>query len=211
MTTKTKALAIATSLLMAGVLSPIQPSNAALPSPFEIELKAATKVSIGQAVPIAIPDCKIVVKKKKYITTCTYEKFIVTVNSFKFEKRTTPIDVEVSVYAVDLKMENYSKQIDAGLEVGALLRCKNQRGGSDFYADGINPQNVPAGSELSGVVLASFPDDLSVAECQMPTLWISLFGAGVDMKDKALVAAVKKKKLASRAYIPLTPEMLAGA
>jgi len=211
MKTKSKALAITTSLLIAGVLSPVQPSNAALPSPFKIELKAATKVSIGQAVPMAVPDCKIVYKKKKYSTKCTYEKFIVTINSFKFANRTTPIDREVSVYAVDLKMENYSKKIDAGLEVGALLRCQNQRFGSSFYADGIDPQNVPAGSELSGVVLASLPDDMSVAECQMPTLWISLFGAGVDMKDKAVVAEVKKKKLVSRGYIPLTSEMLAGA
>jgi hypothetical protein len=210
MTTKTKALAVATSLLMAGILSPIQPSNAALPSPFEIEMKAATKVSIGQAVPIAISDCQIVLKKKKYVTTCKYEKFIVTVNSFKFDKRTTPIDREVSVYAVDLKMENYSKKFDTGLEVGALLRCKNQKGFSSFYADGMDPQNIPAGSEVSGVVLASLPGDVSVEECQMPTLWITLSGYGVVLSDKSIVAEVKKKKLASRAYIPLTAEMLAA-
>ena len=45
----------------------------------------------------------------------------------------------------------------------------------------------------------------------MPTLWIGLFNAGVDMKDKVVVAEAKKKKLVSRAYIPLTPEMLAGS
>jgi len=31
------------------------------------------------------------------------------------------------------------------------------------------------------------------------------------MKDKAVVAEAKKKKLVSRAYIPLTPEMLAAS
>ena len=149
--------------------------------------------------------------KGKFTTKCTYEKFLVTINSFKFDRRTTPIDVEVSVYAIDVKLENYSKKTDAGLDVGALLRCKNEKTYSPFYSDSIDPQDVPAGSELSGVIYSSLPDDFSVEQCQMPTLWIGLFNAGVDMKDKAVVAEAKKKKLVSRAYIPLTPEMLAGS
>jgi len=197
-------LLIATSSLLS------LPSAIALPSPLEVELKAATRVGFGKPISIAIPDCKLVVKNKKYSTQCKFEKFVVTVNSFKFVKRTTPIDVEVSVYAIDLNMENYSKNIDSGLDVGALLRCKNERTYSPFYSDGIDPQDVPAGSEVSGVVFASLPDDLDEESCQIPTLWISLFGAGVDMKDKAVVAEAKKKKLISRAYIPLTKAMLSG-
>jgi len=185
--------------------------SAALPSKFELELKAATKVEFGKAIPMAIPDCKFLKVKGKYTTKCTYEKFLVTVNSFKFDRRSTPIDVEVSVYAIDVKLENYSKKIDAGLDVGALLRCRNEKTYSSFYSDSIDPQDVPAGSELAGVIYSSLPDDFSVEQCQMPTLWIGLFNAGVDMKDKAQVAEVKKKKLVSRAYIPLTPEMLAAS
>ena len=185
----------------------VQPFAHALPSPFEIELKAATKISLGKPTALAVPTCKIQVKNKKYINSCTYGKFIVTVNSFRFAKKETPIDVEVSVYAIDLKMENYSK-IDSGIDVGALLRCKNSQSYSPFYSDGIDPQNVPAGSELSGVVLASLPGDLSPFSCQMPTLWLSLFNSGVDMKDKVMLAEVNKKKLIARAYIPLTQSML---
>ncbi|MCX6448788.1 MAG: hypothetical protein NTV18_06605 [Actinobacteria bacterium] len=186
-------------------------ASAALPSKFELELKAATKVEFGKAIPMALPDCKFVKVKGKFTTKCTYEKFLVTINSFKFDRQSTPIDVEVSVYAIDVKLENYSKKTDAGLDVGALLRCKNERTYSPFYSDSINPQDVPAGSELSGVIYSSLPDDFSVEQCQMPTLWIGLFNAGADMKDKAVVAEAKKKKLVSRAYIPLTPEMLAGS
>ena len=185
-------------------------ASAALPSKFELELKAATKVEFGKAIPMALPDCKFVKVKGKFTTKCTYEKFLVTINSFKFDRRSTPIDVEVSVYAIDVKLENYSKKTDAGLDVGALLRCKKERTYSPFYSDSIDP-DVPAGSELSGVIYSSLPDDFSVEQCQMPTLWIGLFNAGVDMKDKAVVAEAKKKKLVSRAYIPLTPEMLAGS
>jgi len=186
-------------------------AQAALPSKFELELKAATKVEFGKSIPMALPDCKFLKVKGKYTTQCTYEKFLVTVNSFKFDRRSTPIDVEVSIYAIDVKLENYSKKIDAGLDVGALLRCKNERTYSSFYSDSIDPQDVPAGSELSGVIYSSLPDDFSAEQCQMPTLWIGLFNAGVDMKDKAQVAEVKKRKLVSRAYIPLTPEMLAAS
>jgi hypothetical protein len=195
--------------LVAAAFNPTA-ASAALPSKFELELKAATKVEFGKAIPMALPDCKFLKVKGKYTTKCTYEKFLVTVNSFKFDRRSTPIDVEVSVYAIDVKLENYSKKIDAGLDVGALLRCKNEKTYSSFYSDSIDPQDVPAGSELSGVIYSSLPDDYSVEQCQMPTLWIGLFNAGVDMKDKLQVAEVKKKKLVSRAYIPLTPEMLAG-
>ena len=201
-----KSLAVA--LLATTFLS--LPNAVALPSPLEVEIKAATKVGFGKPIPMAVPDCKIVLKNRKYSTSCKFEKFVVTVNSFEFVKRTTPIDVEVSVYAIDLKMENYSKKIDSGIDVGALLRCKNEKTYSPFYSDGIDPQDVPAGSEVSGAVYASLPDDLDAESCLVPTLWISLFGAGVDMKDKAVVAEAKKKKLISRAYIPLTKAMLSG-
>jgi len=206
-----KSASIFVSLVLAVPTFSATSASAALPSKFEAELKAATKVEIGKAIPMALPDCKIVRQKKKFVSKCTYEKFVVTINSFKFDRRTTPIDVEVSVYAIDVKLENYSKKTDAGLDVGAFLRCKNEKTYSPFYSDSIDPQDVPAGTELSGVIFSSLPDDFSVEQCQMPTLWISLFNAGVDMKDKAVVAEAKKKKLVSRAYIPLTPEMLAAS
>ena len=196
-------------MILVGVLFPVQSANA-LPSPFEKELQAATKVDFGKTVEMALPTCTYAMKNKKYVMNCKYEKFLVTINSFEFQRRYTPIDVEVSIYAIDMKLENYSKKRDSGLDVGALLRCKNQKNGSSFYSDSIDPQDIPAGSELSGIVYASLPDDLSAEACQMPTLWISLTNSAVDMKDKALVAAIKKKKLVSRAYIPLTPEMLAA-
>jgi hypothetical protein len=206
-----KSASILISLTLAAPAFSATTANAALPSPFELELKAATKVELGQAVPMALPDCKIVRQKKKYVSKCTYEKFVVTVNSFKFDRRSTPIDTEVSIYAIDIKMENYSKKLDSGLDVGALLRCKNEKTYSSFYGDSIDPQDIPAGSQLSGFIYSSLPDDYSVEQCEMPTLWISLFNSGVDMKDKAEVSGAKKKKLVSRAYIPLTPEMLAAA
>ena len=187
-------------------------ASAALPSKFELELKAATKVEFGKAIPMALPDCKFVKVKGKFTTKCTYGKFNVTVNSFKYQgTRTAFSDVINNVYAISIKMENYSQTINSGLDVGAVLRCKNEKTYSPYYmdeADSINPQDVPAGSELSGVVYASLPDDFTPEQCQMPTLWIAPFNSGVDLKDKDQLAAVKKKKLIARAYLPLTPEML---
>lgn len=187
-------------------------SNAALPSPFELELKQATKIEFGKANSIALPDCKFVIVKKKYTTKCTYGKFVVTVNSFKYHStRTAFTEVVNNVYAISIKMENYSKTINSGLDVGAVVRCKNEIKYSPFYRDepdSIDPQDVPAGTELSGVIYASLPDDFTPEQCQMPTLWLAPFSSGVDLKDKAQMAEVKKKKLIARAYIPLTPAML---
>ena len=75
-------------------------------------------------------------------------------------------------------------------------------------ADSINPQDFPSGSELSGVVYASLPDDFTPEQCQIPTLWIAPFNSGVDLRDKAQLLEVKKKKLIARTYLPLSPDML---
>jgi hypothetical protein len=210
-----KSASIFVSLVLAVPTFSVTSASAALPNPFELELKAASKVTFGKGIPIALPDCKFAKVKGKFTTKCTYGKFIVTVNSFKYHgSRQAFTDVVNNVYAIDIKMENYSKKIDSGLDVGAVLRCKNEISYSPFYrdeSDSIDPQNVPAGSELSGVIYASLPDDFTPEQCQMPTLWLEPFNSGVDMKDKAQVAEVKKKKLISRAYIPLTPEMLAAS
>jgi hypothetical protein len=198
-------------LLLISFFSYIPPSFA-LPSPFEQELKLATKIEFGKPYPIALPDCELVVVKGRYKSKCSYGKFLVTVNSFKYHgTRTAFTDVLNNVYAISIKMENYSKTIDSGLDVGAVLRCKNEIKYSPFYrdeADSIDPQDVPAGTELSGVIYASLPDDFSPDQCQMPTLWLEPFNSGVSLKDKAQLAEIKKRKLVARAYLPLTPELL---
>lgn len=196
-------IAIVSSSLITAPLA-----SAALPSPFEIELKLATKVKLGQAVSMAVPKCKIVKQKSKFVTKCSYEKFVVTINSFTFKDIRTPIDVETASFAIDLKMENYSSR-DTGIDVGMLLRCKSSRDRSSFYSDGFDPQSIPAGSEDAGIVISSFPDEIALEKCQMPTLWISLTNSEVNLKDKTMVAEMKKKKLIGVAYIPLTPVLLA--
>lgn len=207
-----KSLSILISAIMVISTLHLASARAALPSPFELQLKQATKLQFSKANSIALPDCQFVVVKKKYTTKCTYGKFIVTVNSFKYHGTRMAFSDKVNnVYAISLKMENYSKTINSGLDVGAVLRCKNEKTYSPFYrdeADSIDPQDVPAGTELSGVVYASLPDDFTPEQCQMPTLWIAPFSSGVDLKDKAQLVEVKKKKLIARAYLPLTPEML---
>jgi len=212
MKSKIKYVSILISTIMFFTTFNLASSSAALPSPFELQLKQATKLQFGKVNSIALPDCNFVVVKKKYTTKCTYGKFNVTVNSFKYQgTRTAFSDVINNVYAISIKMENYSRTINSGLDVGAVLRCKNEKTYSPYYmdeADSINPQDVPSGSELSGVVYASLPDDFTPEQCQMPTLWIAPFNSGVDLKDKDQLAAVKKKKLIARAYLPLTPEML---
>ena len=59
-------------------------ASATLPSAYDAKLKLATKVGFGQAIPLAVPSCKIVKVKSTYSEKCTYEKFIITINSFKF-------------------------------------------------------------------------------------------------------------------------------
>lgn len=186
-------------------------ASADLPSAYEAKLKLATKVSFGQAISLAVPKCKFVKVKSKYSEKCTYEKFTITVNSFKFNDRRTSITVEESSYAIDIKMENFSSQ-ETGLDVGEFLKCKSSRSGSPFYSDGINPQSVPAKSQDGGIVISSFPDEIDVTKCESPVLWISLTNsAGADIKNKKMMAEIKKKKLIGVAYIPLTPQLLSGS
>lgn len=186
----------------------IPSASANLPSAYEAKLKLATKVSFGNAIPLAVPSCKIVKVKSKYSQKCTYEKFVFTINSFKFFDRRTSIAVEESTYAIDIKMENFSSQ-DTGLDIGEFLKCKSSKSGAPFYSDGINPQSVPAKSQDGGIVISSFPDEIDVSKCESPVLWISLTNsAGADVKNKAMMAEIKKKKLIGIAYIPLTPELL---
>lgn len=189
----------------------IPSASANLPSAYEAKLKLATKVNFGQAIQLAVPKCKIVKVKSKYSETCTYEKFTITVNSFKFNDRRTSIAIEESSYAIDIKMENFSSQ-DTGLDVGEFLKCKSSRSGSPFYGDGINPQSVPAKSQDGGIVVSSFPDEIDVTKCESPVLWIMLTNsAGADVKNKKMMAEIKKKKLIGIAYIPLTPQLLSGS
>ena len=185
-------------------------ASANLPSAYEAKLKLATKVDFGRAIPLAVPKCKIVKVKSKYTELCTYEKFVITVNSFKFNDIRTPIGVEESSYAIHIKMENFSS-IDTGLDVGEFLKCKSSRSGSPFYADGIDPQSVPAKSKDGGIVISSFPDEIDITKCESPVLWITLTNsAGADVKNKKMIAEIKKKKLIGIAYIPLTPQLLSG-
>ena len=185
-------------------------ASANLPSAYEAKLKLATKVDFGRAIPLAVPKCKIVKVKSKYTELCTYEKFVITVNSFKFNDIRTPIGVEESSYAIHIKMENFSS-IDTGLDVGEFLKCKSSRSGSPFYADGIDPQSVPAKSQDGGIVISSFPDEIDITKCESPVLWITLTNsAGADVKNKKMIAEIKKKKLIGIAYIPLTPQLLSG-
>ena len=184
-------------------------ASAKLKSPYEIKLKAAKKVKIGQRVPLAVYSCKFVKKKKKYVEKCTYEKFVITVKSVKFNDKRTPIDQEVSSFNIDIKMENYSSK-ETGLDVGALLQCKSSKSGSSFYSDGIDPQYQPAKSEVSGVIVASFPDDIAVNRCQMPVLWLSLTNYQPDLKSKKVKATLKKKKLIGVAYVELTSKILSS-
>ena len=189
----------------------IPSASANLPSAYDATLKLATKVNFGQAIPLAVPNCKIVKVKSKYSQKCTYEKFTVTVNSFKFNDVRTPIGVEENSYAIDVKMENFSSQ-ETGIDVGEFLKCKSSRSGSPFYSDGIDPQNVPAKSQDGGIVVSSFPDEIDVTKCESPVLWISLTSsAGADVKNKKMMAEIKKKKLIGVAYIPLTPQLLSGS
>jgi len=190
------------------LLLPIQVASASLPSAYEAKLKTATKVNFGQPIPLAVPNCKITKVKGKLTEVCKYEKFVVTVNSFKFFDVRTPIGVEESSYAIDVKLENYSSQ-DTGLDIGEFLKCKSSRSNSPFYSDGIDPQTVPAGSQDNGVVISSFPDEIAIEKCEMPVLWISLSSYSADLKNKKMMTEIKKKKLIGAAYIPLTPQMLA--
>jgi hypothetical protein len=185
-------------------------ASANLPSAYEAKFKLATKVSFGQAIPLAVPKCKIVKVKSKYSEKCTYEKVVITINSFKFNDVRTPIDVEETSYAIDLKIENYSSQ-DTGLDIGEFLKCKSSQSGSPFFDGGIDPQSVPAKSQDGGIVISSFPDAIDVTKCESPVLWVSLTSsAGADVKNKKMMAEIKKKKLIGIAYIPLTQDLLLG-
>jgi len=198
-------------LLLLGSLT-IHPSiaSAGLESAYEAELKLATKVNFGQPIPLAIQNCKYIKVKSKVSEKCNYEKFVITVNSFKFNGIRTPIGVGVSSYAIDIKMENFTSQ-ETGLDVGEFLKCKSSRSGSSFYADGMDPQYIPAKSQEGGIVISSFPDEVAIDKCELPVLWISLSSYSVNIKDKKMMKELKKNKLVGAAYIPLTPQMLAGS
>lgn len=180
-------------------------SSASLPSPFEIQMKLAKKVTFGSATKIAVPNCKMT---KDYKTTCTFATIVVTVKSFKF------LDLKgwpegSATYSLDLAMANYSKQV-SGVKIDTLLRCKNSRESASFYSSGIDPQEIPGGSQDGGLVVLSFPRDVTPTTCLLPTIWIEVKN-GVDLTDLPTLALAKKKKLVVAAYIPLSVKDVAIA
>lgn len=206
-------LSLSSALL---VIAPVASAN--LPTAYESKLKLATKVDFGQEIPLALANCKYVKVKSKLSERCTYEKFLVTVNSFKFYDR-SPIygdnfdypKGEQFRYSIDVKMENYSSN-ETGLLVGDLLRCKSSRSNSSapFWADGLNPQFVPPKSQDSGVIISSFPEEISADKCESPVILLSPTFWAVDLNNKKAMTEIKKKKLLGMAYIPLTSQMLAA-
>lgn len=185
---------------------PHAPSNA-LMTQFEKELSVAKKIDFNSPVNLAIPNCKIALKSKKYVETCSYEKFRITVRSFQFNDLSgwpegTP------TFNIDILMENFSKKISTGLEVGQMLRCSNSRESSSFYSGGIDPQQLLPLSQDSGIVKMSFPEDVTTESCKNPTIWLSLFSSGPSLTETKKIADIKKKKLAAFAYIPINPSLL---
>jgi hypothetical protein len=216
MTSITRLITILSLLSTLIVYTPV--ASASLPTAYEAKLKLATKVDFGQEVPLALANCKSVKVKSKLTWRCTYEKLMVTVNSFKFYDR-SPIygdtfdypKGEQFRYSIDVKMENYSSN-ETGLLVGDLLRCKSSgsQSSSPFWADGLNPQFVPPKSQDSGVIISSFPEEVSADKCESPIILLSPTSWAVNLNDKKEMKEVKKKKLLGMAYIPLTPQMLAA-
>lgn len=200
LTSRITASAVAITLLSSASIAQ------ALPTSFERELKGASKVQIGQKVPLAVETCKLVRGPSPRLR-CSLSKFDVTVNSFQFKEMRNSIGFDEHTYAVDVTLENYSRQ-DIGLDVGALLRCSNSNLSSSFYAEGLNPQNVLGRSQLAGVIIASFPSDVTAVGCKNPTLWLSLSSSGLNHKDKKAVKKAKKRKMSAVAYIPLTDSQL---
>lgn len=200
LTSRITASAIAITLLSSASIAQ------ALPTSFERELKGASKVQVGQKVSLAAETCKLV-RGPSLRLRCSLSKFDVTVNSFQFKEMRNSIGFDEHTYAVDVTLENYSKE-DIGLDVGALLRCSNSNLSSSFYAEGLNPQNVLGRSQLAGVIIASFPSDVTAVGCKNPTLWLSLSSSGVNPKDKKAIKKAKKRKMSAVAYIPLTDSQL---
>ena len=178
----------------------------ALPSSFERELKGASKLQIGQKVSLAAETCRLVTRPSQRLK-CSLKKFDVTVNSFQFKEMRNSIGFDEHTYAIDVTLENYSKN-EIGLDVGALLRCSNSNLSSSFYAEGLNPQYVLGRSKLTGVIIASFPSDVTASSCENPTLWLSLSSSGVNPKDKKAIKKAKKRKMSAVAYIPLDDSQL---
>jgi hypothetical protein len=183
------------------------PLSQALPTKFQKELSLATKSSFGKPVKLAIANCKSVLKNRKYVETCSYESFNVTVKSFEFNDLSgwpegTP------TFNVDVVMENYSKKITTGLDVGSMLKCSNSRQYSPFYSGGIDPQSLLPQSRDEGVVKMSFPEDVTLETCKDPIIWLALFSGGASLSDSKRIADIKKKKFAAFAYIEIPQSSL---
>lgn len=174
----------------------------ALPTSFEKEVRAASKIELGQTVSLAVETCNLV---RGAVTRlrCSLSKFDVTVHSFQLKEKAGPDSFLDDTFALDVTLENYSKK-GVGLDVLALLRCSNSNLNSSFYADGINPTDVSGRSKLTGVIIASFPSDVTAASCENPMVWLSLSSSGVNPKDKKALKKAKKRKMTAVAYISLT-------
>jgi len=186
-----------------GLIMTTAPATQALPSKFQKDLTIAKKITFGTTIKLASPSCgkSWPIKHSK----CKFPFVAVTVNSFTFNAYTGwPNDAPT--YKLDLKIENFTKQ-DNGLAVGSLIRCSNAKDSNDFYADGLDPQYIDSMTEESGVVIVDFPEDVTPTTCKNPTIWLELMASSY-IKDKKMVAAIKKKKLAAAAYIPIPVESL---
>jgi hypothetical protein len=194
---------------LVATISLMVPAQAAysLPSSFEKERKRATLTSIGKPTALAVEVCRWSTKRGMPIVKCKLQKLVVTVNGFKFKELRDSIGFDEHTYEIDVTLENYSSQ-RSGLAVGSLLRCSNSRADSSFYAEGLDPQYVMSKTRETGVIVASFPSDVTAINCQNPTLWLSISSGGVSLDSKKKLKTLKKKKLSAAAYIPLSEEQL---
>jgi hypothetical protein len=186
-----------------GLVMTAAPATQALPSKFQKELSLAKKTTIGTPVKIAVPSCPFTFPVN--YSKCKFPYLQVTVTDFSFADEQGWPDGTLR-YNLSMKIENFTKG-DAGLMISPLLKCSNNAGSTNYYADGWGASGVPAKSEDSGTLLVTFPGDIPASECKNPTIWLESQGS-LGVTNKKLNAAMKKKKVSGAAYISIPAELV---
>jgi hypothetical protein len=181
-----------------GLIMTTAPATQALPSKFQKQLASAKKTTIGTPVKIAVPSCPFTFPVK--YSKCKFPFLQVTVTDFSYLDAGGWPD-GTSRYNLTMKIENFSNG-EAGLMIGPMLRCSNNAGDANYYADGWGASGIPGKSEDSGTLIMSFPGDISASACKNPTIWLEPQGS-MGVSNKKLNAEMKKKKVSPAAYISI--------
>jgi hypothetical protein len=191
------AVLVVMSLVSGGGTTAATPLLPGLPSPDQVERRAAQKIGLIQPV-------RLMASLKFKAWDDTHPKgqaLVVTVRSFTYADMG---DGSSPRYAAEMRVQNFATK--DSVQLYPEIRCLNSNAHGNTWVDTTLETSLPPRSESTGVVMLDLPDGMTVETCVRPVLWLQP-ASSYSLPTGAKWSKVTK--LAWAAYLPLTPLQLA--